>query len=185
MENFSSVLLEGLIRFGKYPSSDEYILLKSNGYKLFIDLCPNEEITWEPYSKEGIEYINHPIKDRTPVNKDKEEEFRTLIKYLFQKIRQNKKIYIHCRGGHGRSAVVAAILFGRITGQTGEQCLKIIRDAHQNRLEMKPQWRKMGAPQTVAQKNFVLSELKIYSDYEIKYPYKIDDEGYVVVFFID
>lgn len=159
MERFTASLLDGLIRFGKYPTSTEAALLKENGYTIFLDLCPLEEITWEPYSRDDIYYNSYPIPDRTPhighlrVFRSWMNQFETLLRYGY-------KVYIHCRGGHGRSGLVAAILYGRLTRSGGEEALRVVHEAHQQRTEIKPKFRNMGAPQTLAQKRFVLEELQ-------------------------
>lgn len=156
MEQFSAFLLEGRIRFGKYPT--EVTLLKSSGYSIFVDLCPQEEITWNPYSREGLCYISLPIPDRTPDIKNL-SFFRALVDWLTQAIYTGYLVYIHCRGGHGRSGMFAGILYGKILQIKGSESLQAVHAAHQLRTEMKSKFRKMGSPQTVAQKRFVISEL--------------------------
>ena len=158
MDRFSASLIEGRIRFGKYPTDEEVALLKQNGYIIFLDLCPQEEITWPPYSKEGLYYNSIPIADRTPDVKDL-SSFREFLKKLVEVISSGYLVYIHCRGGHGRSAMVAAILYGRITGLEPIECLQAVNEAHKLRTEVKSKFRKMGAPQTASQKRFVMSEL--------------------------
>lgn len=158
MNKFSAELLGGNIRFGKYPTDEEVQLLKNNGYIVFLDLCTNDEITWTPYNDQGLYYNSLPIIDRTP-NVGDLTIFRTYISQLTESVRQGYKLYIHCRGGHGRSAMVAAIIYGKLTNSAPQTYLLTVKEAHQLRTEMKPKYRKMGAPQTAAQKKFVLSEL--------------------------
>ncbi len=156
MDKFSSILLEGRVRFGKYPTDEEVALLKSHGYLIVLDLCPQAEITWTPYSREGLYYNHLPIPDRTP-NVGDLQIFLTFILKLAEVIILGYKVYIHCRGGHGRSAVVGAVLYSQLVKCSGTDALKVVWQAHQNRTEMKPKYRKMGAPQTDAQKRFVRS----------------------------
>lgn len=132
MDQFSASLLGGRIRFGKYPTEEEAILLKATGYSIFVDLCPEEEITWSPYSREGLCYISLPIPDRTPRIKN-----LSFFRALIQTIYAGYLVYIHCRGGHGRSGMFAGVLYGKI--------MQAIHAAHQLRTEMKPKFRKMGA----------------------------------------
>jgi hypothetical protein len=158
MDLFSASLLAGKIRFGKYPTDEEATLLKESGYRIFVDLCPQEEITWCPYSREGLCYISLPIPDRTPDIKNL-SFFRTLIEWLMQAIYAGYLVYIHCRGGHGRSGMFAGVLYGKIMQIRAPESLQAVHAAHQLRIEMKPKFRKMGSPQTAAQKRFVISEL--------------------------
>ena len=160
MEQFSAIMLEGRLVFGKHPTDEEFALLVSEGYSTIVDLCPSEEVTWQSYDKTKIIYIHHPIPDRTPEVGDL-GTFRTqIIMRLVKIIENNQKVYIHCRGGHGRSALVAAIVYGHLSSCSGETALEAVQAAHKERTEMKPKWRKMGAPQTLAQKRFVVKELK-------------------------
>ena len=67
------------------------------------------------------------------------------------------KIYVHCRGGHGRAGLaVAALLILRSGYEVSPHlALSTVYDAHQERPTMQPRWRKKGSPQTVKQKQFV------------------------------
>lgn len=158
MNNFSAGLLDGAVRFGKYPTDDEVLLLRHNGYNIFLDLCPSNFTTWIPYNKDGLYYNSLPIIDRTP-NVGDLTIFRTYMTQLIAAVQQGHKLYIHCRGGHGRSAMVAAIIYGKLTNNASQTCLLTVKEAHKLRTEMKPKYRKMGAPQTAVQKKFVVTEL--------------------------
>lgn len=151
MDQFSASLHNGLLVFGKYPTDAEVNLLKESGYSIFVDLCPSEEITWTPYDRDNITYIDHPIYDRGAPRKDA----LPLILSLGAKIRQGERVYIHCRGGHGRSATLAAAILIHLTSCTGEEALSRVKEAHAARKEMKPRFRRIGAPQTRIQKEYV------------------------------
>lgn len=157
MDQFSSVLAEGRIRFGKYPTDPEVALLKANQYLIFLDLCPPSEITWTPYDRSGLYYNHLPMPDRS-VRAD--DAVRSFLHQLVEVLKQGHRVYIHCRGGHGRSAAVAAVVYGLLTNQDGRVALEAVRRAHQVRGEMKPKYRKLGAPQTIEQMNFVFRELQ-------------------------
>lgn len=158
MEQFSSVLLNGRLRFGKYPTDAEVAQLKANGYSIFVDLCPSKQITWQPYDKTNIYYNHWPIKDRTAQIEDP-ERFTAFLDKLVTVMRAGYKVYVHCLGGHGRSAMVAAVIYGKFTGVDAQTALQAVYDAHQQRTEIKPKFRKMGAPQNAEQKNYVLQTL--------------------------
>jgi predicted NAD-dependent protein-ADP-ribosyltransferase YbiA (DUF1768 family) len=83
-----------------------------------------------------------------------------IIKNLSQ-----EKVYIHCKGGHGRSGVVVACLLCFIFKLTPFQSLEYTTKCHNNRHIMRDKWRKIGSPQTYLQKKFVYNffePLKIY-----------------------
>lgn len=162
MNTFSSSLLNKRLRFGKYPTDEEVAKLVRHKYLIFIDLCPEEEITWDPYNTDNIIRIHYPIKDRTAnraANIGSAKDFDILIQRIKEYIENDQRVYIHCRGGHGRSALLSAILYGIITESDGQTSLDKIYEAHQRRTEMKDKMRKLGAPQTAAQKRKVINYL--------------------------
>jgi hypothetical protein len=63
-------------------------------------------------------------------------------------------------GFYGRSAMFAGVLYGKTTKLPADICLRDVALAHNRRTEMKAKFRKIGAPQTAAQKKFVLEELQ-------------------------
>lgn len=168
MENFSSKVTDTLF-FGKYPSQEECDLIISEGVVLFVDLTTPEEITWAPIKggrgydfgshSPNIAYIRCAMEDRTPDARD-ENQFKRALAVAYKECKNGNKVYIHCRGGHGRSGMLAAILLCMVEGIDSKDSLARIKDAHSTRTIMEPKWRKMGAPQTLAQKKFV----KVYMD---------------------
>ena len=56
--------------------------------------------------KEGFDFIKFPIEDRqTP---DSYLKTKALVEILVDKINENQKILMHCRGGIGRVSIVSA-----------------------------------------------------------------------------
>ena len=173
MERFSSFLILGPngLAFGKYPTDEELDIILKEGYHTVVNLCTDDEIDPKlAYDHIKVPlYFEYPILDRTPPKSD--GSFGCLVEELVSIYNTNSTpgaslpggIYVHCRGGHGRSAVVAGVLYyeimrlhSRKVALTSDALLKRIYEAHQKRLEMKPRWRSMGAPQTKAQKKFIL-----------------------------
>ena len=104
--------------------------------------------------KWGIEFISFPIKDRhIPKNKN---EFIILSKELANRIKENKKVVVHCRMGIGRASILAAAVMIRL----GFEATAIF--------EKIGKYRKFKVPDTDEQKNWILSldeELKKKVDY--------------------
>ena len=136
--------------FGKYPN-DIVEQLEANGITMFVDLtCQGDKLA--PY-KCNVHYVNYPITDGyIPDNTD---EFRVFVEELNIALDKGEKLYIHCRGGHGRSGVVVACILRLRLGIDSSEALKLTRDFHQKRKVMDERWRKMGSPQTRSQKKFV------------------------------
>ena len=148
-----SAMVDTYLLFGKYPSQLEVDYLESIGITTFVDVT---EEPLDPYAvSQSSRVIKYPIKDRCPPSPL--TSFNKLIARLVDEV-ENKSavLYIHCRGGHGRSALVAACLWMALTKCTPLDALTKVKAAHQQRQIMDDRWR-MGAPQTKTQLDFVRS----------------------------
>lgn len=173
-----------VLYFGKYPTQDECNVLSYEGFVLWVDLMfPEETKGWTDLyiPPPGIKLIKCPMKDRTPESKD-ERLFSRTISIIVDACLRKEKVYVQCRGGHGRSAVVAAICLCIIEGIEPRIALQRVKLAHNNRKIMEPRWRTMGAPQTRSQKQFVLN-YDFSKHQNIPLIYDIDTDGYYVVEF--
>src|SRR5690349_374616 len=143
INDFSCVVpaLRGL-RFGKFPTQSECDALLTSGYNIFVDLTCADE--FDPPLKgcmngsklrEDTIYLSCPIKDRTPDAIDR-NTFSNTVRVIISFLLRDKPVYVFCRGGHGRSAVVAAIVLRIMTSGTPEQCLYAINAAHSTRKVM-------------------------------------------------
>ncbi len=156
LDDFTAAIDDKLY-FGKYPTQEEANLLLENDFEVYVDLTTADEVTWAPYKlAKGVIKMTCPLVDRTPDAVDN-TVFLNTIKEIIRYYRGDRKIYIHCRGGHGRSAVVAAIVIAHLKNTSPSGALKLVKTAHSHRKIMEAKWRKMGAPQTKAQKDFVLN----------------------------
>jgi len=161
MNKFSSVFTENGI-FGKYPDADELSLIIKENVKLIINLTSDDECLpdYSTHLPEDIEQIKYPILDKCSPDAN-DPKFQEMIETIVMKIKCGQKVYIHCRGGHGRAGVISAIVLSKLKPNfTAQQILSCINKAHGQRSEMLPKWRKMGSPQTKTQKDFVKQYIK-------------------------
>ena len=94
--------------FGAYPTQHQIQQLEDWGVDIVVNLTKNDEKKIRPYRTRN-KVIQFSIPDRK-VPEDV-REFCALVIHLTREIRAGKKIYIHCKGGHGRAGLlVAAIL---------------------------------------------------------------------------
>lgn len=151
----SSYFIKDKALFGSFPTQDSVYELEQEGVRYFVNLT-------QPYEKRIIPYrtnytsISFPIKDRHVP--DNWKEFSCFLFYLtniINSLKNNELIYIHCKGGHGRSGIVVSCLMCLIFKMTPEHALEHTRISHSNRSVMRDKWRKLGAPQTEHQKRFV------------------------------
>lgn len=129
---------------------------------LVVDLRNEKDKKPDYYDhKWDIAYISYPIVDgRTPDNfKD--------VKRLLKKVSKYERIYIHCRGGHGRAGLISALLCLHLKEcETWKEALDKVYNAHQTRVTIDSKFKKMGSPQTREQKTYVVK----YYNYMNKLP---------------
>ena len=150
----ASYFLDNKGIFGSFPTQDSVDELESNGVRIFVDLTEEKEnipkyITQYTYIKYPITDISIPRKNNTFC------KFILDLTRMINSLENNKKIYIHCKGGHGRSGVVIASLYSYMFGMDPHEALEMTKKAHDKRPIMRDIWRKKGSPQTYRQKKFV------------------------------
>jgi len=163
----SSYFIENKAIFGNYPDETKFNELVKLGVKYFVDLTTsNEKTKLKEYDKTDIIYINYEVKDRyIPENIFNFTNFLHNLKSIYQGLKYDEKMYVHCKGGHGRSGVIVSCLLCYIFKYTPEESLKLTNIYHNNRVVMKDKWRQIGSPQTDRQKEFVTRLFKpIYLD---------------------
>lgn len=164
MDN-SSYFIKNRALFGSFPSKESVEELENNGIKYFINLTEPDEKKITPYSTTQT-YISYPIKDNNiPTNIVTFSAFIINISNIVKNLNNDEKIYIHCRGGHSRSALVVACLLCYIFNLTPSQSLEYTTKCHGTRKNMRDRWRKVSAPQNYIQIKFVykfFEPLKFY-----------------------
>jgi hypothetical protein len=151
----SSEFIKDEALFGAYPSQecvDEYERI---GVRFFIDLTFSNEKNIVPY-KTNHTYINYPIPDRRiPTNWKNFSNLIVKIGNILKSLDTGEKIYIHCKGGHGRSGIVVACMLCYLYNLTPSEAIDETTIYHNRRKNMKEKWRRIGSPQTRSQKHFV------------------------------
>jgi protein-tyrosine phosphatase len=110
-------------------------------------------------------YIHFPITDRSVPTHKRGPPFRQVLRRALT----HPRVYVHCRGGHGRSAVVVACML-RECGETAISALALVRASHAERTTMTTRMRTLGAPQNVKQQQFVQAFATGMEDDEQKTP---------------
>lgn len=155
-----SYFIKGKALFGSFPTQTEVEILEKNGVVCFVDLTHNGERGTTAYTTK-YRYIKYPITDRD-VPRDWYSYSQFIIKVADQirSLKGHDKIYVHCKGGHGRSGVVVASLLCYIYKMKPETSLKITSYCHNKRKEMRDKWRLLGSPQSKEQKKFIFRFFK-------------------------
>ena len=159
--NRCSYFIEGKALFGCFPTQTDVNELEAHGVRHFIDLTGFRERRTTPYSTQ-YQYIKYPIIDhQTPRDW---KSFAQLILEICKIVRQknNDKLYVHCKGGHGRAGIVVACVLCYYHSYTPDHALHLTSRYHSQRKEMRLRWRQLGSPQHKRQKDFVRSFFKPY-----------------------
>ena len=164
----SSYFVKNKALFGSYPTQEQVIQLESLGVRYFIDLTYLGEKRIIPY-KTQYEYMKYSIPDRrVPTDWKSFAQFIINVGHIIKNLPPEQRIYVHCKGGHGRSGVVVACLLCYMYNISPSDALSKTSKYHSRRKEMREKWRKMGSPQTRSQKHFVtkfFEPLIIYKNY--------------------
>jgi len=153
--NYASFFIKDKGLFGSYPNQERVIELEENGVIYFVNLTFENEKNILPY-KTNNNVISYPIRDRS--YPDNLVEFTKLIinlKKIIEGLKNNEKIYLHCRGGHGRVGILVSVLLFYMFNLNVKDALELTNKYHGERLIMKEKWRIIGSPQTYNQKKFV------------------------------
>ena len=151
----SSYFIKNRALFGSFPEQEAVKELEDSGVRHFIDLTHATESKIVPY-KTKYNYISFPITDhQIPRDIPKFAAFIVRIADIIFDLKNDNMVYVHCKGGHGRSGIVVASLLCHIFNLTSSQSLEHTTLCHSHRKSMREKWRKIGSPQTYQQKNFV------------------------------
>jgi protein-tyrosine phosphatase len=154
--------IENKCMFGSYPSTEKDVINLINlGVVLFVNLVtPEEKLTdyTNILQNKNIEYINFPISDNKHPNNI--YDFYKLIYNISNKIKNinsvnNEKIYIHCKGGHGRSGMVSCFVLCFMYNISPELSIKYITECHRNRENLKKKWINSKCPNSKRQRFFI------------------------------
>lgn len=137
--------------FGSYPTQEELKEIEQS-FDLIINLVNRGETGCDPYEI-NIPTFFFPIKDNSKPNNWL--QFSVLIIKLCSFIKGGMRVFIHCRGGHGRSGMVAAAILCYLYGEHPEHALRKISDIHSTRSGLSIRWKKKFHPLSTSQRIFV------------------------------
>jgi len=150
--------------FGAFPTQNQIETLELWGVDIIIDLTSHYEKKIKPY-RTSCSVLRFIIPDRGVPNNCL--IFYGLVVWLAEVI-NNKKIYIHCKGGHGRSSLLVCALLCFINKISPEEAFAQTSQYHSDRVlhSINPKrneyWKTKGFPQNNIQKHFILNMFKNY-----------------------
>lgn len=153
MKEKYSCFIEGQGYFGNFPSQSDINTMEDLGINYFIDLtCEQDNLEKYTVSSNSFK-VNLPIFDRSVPHDI--FNFTLLILKSVELLRNGEKIYIHCKGGHGRSGILVACILKMYLNVNTDKAIELTTKYHNERNGVRDKWKKMGCPQTYRQKKFV------------------------------
>ena len=169
--NKSSYFIPDKALFGSYPSHEAAKELEEEGVCLFVNLTETVENLEQYKLSPTSEMISFPIPDRK-IPSDVLDYSLLIMKIVMHlaNFKDGQKLYVHCKGGHGRAGIVVASLLCYYYNIEPNRALELTTRYHSERKEMRAKWRSIGSPQTVKQKQYVVKlfePLRFYKAYKI------------------
>jgi hypothetical protein len=157
--------------FGAWPTQEQVDKLEKWGVNVFVNLANDNEKKVTPYTTSpDTEVISYPIPDRS-IPRDK-IRFCSLVIEVCRRLSLGKKVYIHCKGGHGRAGMLVAAVLAYKNKISAIEAIGLTTKFHSERKNMRKKWRDIGAPQTSDQKHFVSSLFPTHDTEEDLSPFK-------------
>lgn len=172
MFEFCSCFYKDNAYFGGYPSKEQFIQLKEKGFEIFVDLTTiKEKNSFEfiynfdtVFQNSQLNYINYSIIDNKIPNDTL--MFLQILEKLKIYIEDGKKVYLHCKGGHGRSSLVVCCLLILLNNNNDDKKIQnvfqLTKELHKKRKNLKKKYLNIDCPQVSMQKQFVLKFQESY-----------------------
>jgi hypothetical protein len=149
-------LIEERILIGTAPTLKTLPLLLNFRIICFVNLCGEPLLfDYQTQLPSSITYIPFPIQSGKAPTCEKAKE---LIDYLYQEwLENNSFIYIHCHGGHGRSGLIAALLYGTIHKVSAVSAIRAVEQSRASRIDKSRNF--IPTPETKCQVKLVVQFL--------------------------
>lgn len=157
--------------FGAYPTPECIDLLKKQHFDYIINLTVRQEKNLIQYTDVPITVLYYPIKDNNvPQNW---ENFSYLVVWLCHQLENGKRIFIHCKGGHGRSCLlVTCIIYYLSEHMNAREAIEHTVQIHNQRTDMSIRWKGIKSPFSKSQYIFLykfLNPICILKSYNTGY----------------
>lgn len=171
---YSQIRRDPRLLFGGYPSACHLEHLKSVGVRYIIDLTTSyEKRKLPPYHMpdDKMVYINFPIRDNfIPYDMDLFHEFIVWLVFTIHVMRDTERMYIHCKGGHGRSGMVVCCILCLMHDLLPDKSIEEVTTSHKERPILTAKWKTRLCPPNEVQRVFIhrVYECHLQTPWELK-----------------
>lgn len=147
--------------FGGYPNECQFQeLVQDVKISEFLDLTTIKERQYLEYNYEydlqkyqEVKYQNFCILDnKIPSSTD---SFVNLLRTIAKQIENGDCLYIHCKGGHGRSSLLVACLLMYLNSYSIEVSLQKTKYFHKQRKNLKEKYKDIDVPSSSSQRKYI------------------------------
>ena len=175
-----SEFIHGKALFGSYPSQEDVEALEELGVRVFINLTDPEKEQLPEYKTEHT-YIKYVITDHgVPEDNRNYAKFIVHICDVLRDLAMEERIYLHCKGGHGRSGLVVASIIAYYYQKHPNEAISHTCYYHSQRPNIREKWKLLGSPHNKIQKTFVgrfFRQLKYGKDSQSKFTLCLDNSS--------
>lgn len=108
-------------------------LVKDAGMQVIVSLMEDHEYGmlgmdgfFETLAEQNVETIHYPIRDVNVPRESDTHSFRDLISGIRERLAEGKTVIAHCRGGKGRTGLVAAAVLAA-GGMSADEAIALVR----------------------------------------------------------
>lgn len=119
----------------------DLVQVRDWGAAMFVSLVEEHEFAElrvltlpQEVARFGMEWCHLPIRDRYPPGADFEERWGQIGKEIVHTLKNGRNVFIHCKGGLGRTGTVAACLMIE-AGHRAEVAIDAVRRARAKTIE--------------------------------------------------
>ncbi len=84
---------------------------------------------------EGIEILRFAIRDMGIPEESESERYRAFVKDVVDRLRHEKNVVVHCRGGLGRTGTVAACVLVALGSHPANEAIDAVREAREGTIQ--------------------------------------------------
>ena len=135
LPDYANYLIQDKLVYGGEPHDNvQYNKLLLYGVTAIIDLVKEKntkkKFNYREHVPTYITYSHYPIKGGSTLIDSK---MKTIVNSIVDMINNGEIVYIHCMGGHGRSGVVAGIVYSYLTKSNYKDTLLYMKKMHNTR----------------------------------------------------